>query len=298
MINVAELLKDCPTGMELDCTMYDNVRLDYIREINSNYPIRLITPDGELGLNKYGCYSNNKDAKCVIFPKGKITWEGFQRPFKSGDVVVSSMGNLVLISHINDKQIVYYHCILEPFGYFRILKTPDCGVGEVSNCYLASDKQRERLFDKIKIVGYQYNQSTNKLEKLIIPKFKVGDIIQDKTGYKVKITEVNIEDECYGYESLIINGLGSISFVRQDDWELVPNKFDITTLKPFKSKVLVRDYDNRIWIPTFWGKYLEDDSTCPYLTTNGCYKYCIPYKGNEHLLGTINDCDEYYKTWK
>ena len=28
-INVAELLKDCPRGMELDCTMYEDVCFDY-----------------------------------------------------------------------------------------------------------------------------------------------------------------------------------------------------------------------------------------------------------------------------
>jgi hypothetical protein len=27
------------------------------------------------------------------------------------------------------------------------------------------------------------------------------------------------------------------------------------------------------------------------------YKQCIPYEGNEHLLGTTNDCDNFYKTW-
>jgi hypothetical protein len=24
---------------------------------------------------------------------------------------------------------------------------------------------------------------------------------------------------------------------------------------------------------------------------------CIPYLGNEHLLGTCDDCGEYYKNW-
>ena len=27
------------------------------------------------------------------------------------------------------------------------------------------------------------------------------------------------------------------------------------------------------------------------------YNQCIPYEGNEHLLGTTNDCDDFYKTW-
>lgn len=25
------------------------------------------------------------------------------------------------------------------------------------------------------------------------------------------------------------------------------------------------------------------------------YKQCIPYEGNEHLLGTTDGCDDYYK---
>ena len=30
----------------------------------------------------------------------------------------------------------------------------------------------------------------------------------------------------------------------------------------------------------------------------GSYYYqCIPYKGNEYLLGTTDDCDEYFKIW-
>lgn len=31
-INIANLLKDCPKGMELDCTMYENVEFDYIEQ--------------------------------------------------------------------------------------------------------------------------------------------------------------------------------------------------------------------------------------------------------------------------
>ena len=27
-------------------------------------------------------------------------------------------------------------------------------------------------------------------------------------------------------------------------------------------------------------------------------KQCIPYEGNEYLIGTTNECNDYYKTWK
>ena len=33
----------------------------------------------------------------------------------------------------------------------------------------------------------------------------------------------------------------------------------------------------------------------PYKIVGGCARYCIPYEGNYHLLGTTEDCDDFYK---
>ena len=88
-INIAELLKDCPKGMELDCTMYDNVTLDRV-DIDDTYAIRITTKGGfSTRLTRYGQNVYIEDAKCVIFPKGKTTWEGFVLPckFKDGDII-------------------------------------------------------------------------------------------------------------------------------------------------------------------------------------------------------------------
>ena len=78
-INIAELLKDCPIGMELDCAIFNDVTLYRIDTSPENeYPIRIETKNGNfLDLTKYGTYSNVEESKCVIFPKGKTTWEGF-----------------------------------------------------------------------------------------------------------------------------------------------------------------------------------------------------------------------------
>ena len=99
-LNLVELLKDCPTGMELDCTMFEGLEFDSI--VNNLYlPIRcrILNPDGNgyniYNFTKYGCWNTVERAKCVIFPKGKTTWEGFQRPFKDGDVVVCEDGNII-----------------------------------------------------------------------------------------------------------------------------------------------------------------------------------------------------------
>lgn len=72
---------------------------------------------------------------------------------------------------------------------------------------------------------------------------------------------------------------------------LVPDKFDINTLVPFESRVLVRDNKYQYWTPAFWG-FREQNG---YVTTYGYCTYCIPYEGNEHLLGTTDDCSDYYK---
>lgn len=57
-----------------------------------------------------------------------------------------------------------------------------------------------------------------------------------------------------------------------------------SVLKPF-DRVLVRDYDDSVWACNFFSHYTQDDSA-KYGCIDTCYKYCIPYKGNEELLGT------------
>ena len=46
-----------------------------------------------------------------------------------------------------------------------------------------------------------------------------------------------------------------------------------------------------------WGYYDFDPQNYPYKLVGGAARYCIPYEGNEHLLGNTDDCDDFYKTW-
>ena len=59
------------------------------------------------------------------------------------------------------------------------------------------------------------------------------------------------------------------------------------TFEPFE-KILVRVTENDKWKCDFFS-HLDDsyDLKNPYCTIRGLYwKHCIPYEGNEHLLGT------------
>ena len=65
----------------------------------------------------------------------------------------------------------------------------------------------------------------------------------------------------------------------------LPPKFD--ELKPF-DKVLVRDDKEDLWCANIFS-YRHRDM---YYCLGECYRYCIPYEGNEKLLGTMDDVSE------
>ena len=353
-INIAELLKDCPKGMELDCAMYDNAYFEQVDE-KAVYPIVInIGNTNTISLTKEGHWNKFPNAKCVIFPKGKTTWEGFVPPhqFKDGDILSYQYKGFK-----NRTIFIYmYHSRMNTTYYAALSGGTDSEFmindkkGHALNSYndtvrLATEEEKAKLFQAIKDNGYRWNAETKTLEKLIEPKFKVGDKIKKKNSDNVHILEitaitpktyifrdgsfqyVEIVDKDYelinepkfkvgdrvkhisAYTSGIVikvvdkgyyidyptdGGIRYISFSLEKDYELVPNKFDITALVPFESKVLVRNDINQLWIPAFWG-YKRDNG---YATTFGWCQYCIPYEGNQHLLGTTNDYDDFYKTWE
>lgn len=54
--------------------------------------------------------------------------------------------------------------------------------------------------------------------------------------------------------------------------------------KPF-DKVLVRNYDDTVWSANYFSHY-KDNNGYHYVCIDNSYIFCIPYEGNEHLLGT------------
>ena len=74
-------------------------------------------------------------------------------------------------------------------------------------------------------------------------------------------------------------------------------RFDMNTLQPF-DKVLVRDYSTKNWGADFFLK-LREERDYVYCILNSAWKYCIPYnEETKYLLGTKEDCPEYYKWWE
>ena len=353
-VNVANLLKNCPEGMELDCTMFDNLFLNNVNK-DDLYPIMCYTIcDGirnKVVFTEFGEFNRFLSSKCVIFPKGKTTWEGFVPPckFEDGDIVAfdTEKGAQLFIF----KEYIHDHWYAKSAKCYMML---DCG-GEIdfeSGVYyverLATEEEKSKLFDAIKEHGYKWNEETKTLEELIeskedtdrvvmsgiyfdrenyadevelhlgnyeieirdgktyavfknqknktlkkLPKFKVGDRLKTKTS-KDFYTVTEIRDD--GYLMSYGNDYYSypVSFCNEGNFELVHDKFDISTLKPF-DKVLVRDTDTQEWTISFFS-HCNGLETYKYSCINNTgYAQCIPYEGNEHLLGTTHDCDECYK---
>ena len=62
-------------------------------------------------------------------------------------------------------------------------------------------------------------------------------------------------------------------------------------------RVLVRDKDDERWQAAFYDQYLADEEKYPHHVISGaCFTQCIPYEGNEHLLGTTDSYEP--KPWE
>ena len=300
-INIAELLKDCPQGMELDCIVYNNCVLEGIVEDGCCYPVQIKTPEGLMLLTQYGSISPSTHSKCVIFPKGKTTWDDFVPPcpFKEGDILhidctdesdTEQFKFIFILDEIyNDKVYSYCHYDIHygfkhEAAYLTDNKYP---------IRFATEEEKQKLFDAIKTNGYKWNAEAKRLERLCEPRFKVGNRVKsifNTTQYDIKA----LTDNHYTIVEVANKFQYMEPIIEDKNWELVLNKFDITTLKPF-DKVLVRGNVGQKWTHDFFG-YIDKDKGCPFACVGHYVNQCIPYEENKYLLGTTNDCKDYYKT--
>ena len=300
-INIAELLKDCPRGMELysplcGTCVFDRLNMGTIICKKQNTQEITFTSEGYYMLPVFD------NCECMIFPsKDQRDWSKFQRPFKAGDVLCLDCANeesdgdlykyIFILKEIDSFDNYFSYCHLSIDGFFS------CSFYLVKNRYtprLATEEEKEKLFQAIKANGYRWNTETKTLEKLAKPTFKVGNKIRSKLNQSEYII-IDIREDVYIIKSSDKFG-HHIPFANEINYELVPNKFDIKTLVPFESRVLVRDDESQFWRTSLWGCFIKTGFM--YDTVRGIYKQCIPYEGNEHLLGETADCEEYYKTWE
>lgn len=118
--------------------------------------------------------------------------------------------------------------------------------------------------------------------------------VVNATSYDVAgVTSAGLSNKNYNGECLLVPSKD------QRDWSKFKRfwdrKFDLNTLEPF-DKVLVRNRKTEIWLTDMFTFHI-DEPVAKCIT--GAYMQCIPYnEDTKHLLGTTDDCPEYFKWWE
>ena len=324
-LNIAEILKNKPRGTKLYSMIHGKCSFeavtDEIFKINFCTSKFGLTQSGECTLIKFG---NMYDGgECIIFPSkemrdwGKFSW-------KKGDVLISSDGSIeVIFDKWYDDTYTSFYCkhYLNSEDKNKIVYYEEflCTTAK----YSLEDKDTVHTYIKTieERLGGKLNCETLKIEKAQ-PKFKDGDILScDEDSYTRHTTLILHKDEnitesivsLVRHKKLIRINVPIDNFLlsrlypaREDEkkelfdalakegkaWDSEKKQIvDIKKehqFKPFE-KVLVRDSYDDMWRASFFSHIKEDDGR--YVTTCLTWRFCVPYEGNEHLLGTTNNVE-------
>ena len=324
-LNIAKILKNKPRGTKLYSMIHGKCSFeavtDEIFKINFCTSKFGLTQSGECTLIKFG---NMYDGgECIIFPSkemrdwGKFSW-------KKGDVLISSDGSIeVIFDKWYDDTYTSFYCkhYLNSEDKNKIVYYEEflCTTAR----YSLEDKDTVQTYIKTieERLGGKLNCETLEIEKAQ-PKFKDGDILScDEDSYTRHTTLILHKDEnitesivsLVRHKKLIRINVPIDNFLlsrlypaREDEkkelfdalakegkaWDSEKKQIvDIKKehqFKPFE-KVLVRDSYDDMWRASFFSHIKEDDGR--YVTTCLTWRFCVPYEGNEHLLGTTNNVE-------
>lgn len=268
----------------------------------------------------YGTTFSFSKGEVLLFPsKGMRDWRKFA--WKKGDVLVSNNGKVKVIfdkfrsntylSFIGKYHIDSLECNNPYYQHEGEYATVNFKLEEVDAAQTYINIIEERL-------GGKLNRETLKIEKA--QSFKDGDIvtIMPHIGEKlIYLFKAEDDEKYYGHAFLD----GNISIINEDSYclkdfctarpsteeekmmlfealakkgkawdsekkEIVDLKPKVE-LKPF-DKVLVRDSKSDYWRANLFG-YIDRDGYYRCVYAN--WIFCIPYEGNESLLGTTNDVE-------
>lgn len=323
-INITTILKDKPKCTKLYSTVHGTCTFetitDEIFKINFCTSKFGLTQTGECVLIKFGNMFDG--GECVVFPSKEMRdWSKFQ--WKKGDVLVSNDGGTeVIFDKWYDETYTSFYCK----HYLNSEDENNIKYNEAFLCtterYSLEDKNSVQTYIKTieEKLGGKLNRETLEIEKPQ-PEFKDGDIVvAEEDNYYDKVIfiatikddivskalinvryedyEVNYKEYRFGHNRSLRPATDS---ERQQLFDALAKKGkrwdserkQIVDLKPkveFKpfDKVLVRDSKLDKWRANLFGYISKDGYYCCVYAN---WVYCIPYKGNEHMLGTTKDVE-------
>lgn len=323
-INIAAILKDKPQGTKLYDWLHNiDVELDTIsttdtetvvwctNEINNNTTYHR-------GYSEFGTERGYPDGLQILFPSKEMRdWAKFS--WKKGDVLANGEGDYCVF-----KEFAHSSCQTSKAVFVKRNKesihSNSCLL-DTKDWYKASHSCTATYINTIeKELSGKLNMETLEIEKAH-PEFKDGDIVALVVRKCTHIAIFQSRQEAYiGFHAVLCQNdellleepfredVGDIELRPATDsekqqlfdalakkgktWD-AEKKQIVDLMKPkaeFKpfDKVLVRDSKSDNWRANLFGNIGKDGYyRCVYAN----WVYCIPYAGNEHLLGTTNNVE-------
>jgi hypothetical protein len=322
-INIAEILKNKPQGTKLYDWLHNiDVELDTISTTDTETVVWCTNETNNnttchRGYSEFGTERGYPDGLQILFPSKEMRdWAKFS--WKKGDVLANGEGDYCVF-----KEFAHSSCQTSKAVFVKRNKESihsDSCLLDTKDWHKASHSCTATYINTIeKELSGKLNMETLEIEKAQ-PEFKDGDIITFKDRiiiiYNNSIEKYPNRTEIYYHAclkegELTVNeylmscgfGEGWYSSTEEEKQQLFDalekegkawdaEKKQIVDIKkelqfkPFE-KVLVRDSIYDVWRASFFSHIKEDDER--YVTTGLSWKFCIPYEGNEHLLGTTDN---------
>ena len=259
-INISKILSHYAVGTKLYSPIIGDVSLVEVYNSDSGSDMFLVKGQNEIGGNIDLEFCPNghffyatPNAECLIFPSKEMRdWSKFA--WQRGNVLVSGKVE-VIFERFNDDEYTTF------LGRHYLLCKED-GHYEY--------KSKQHIFRT-----KDFNLETEDAAQNYIK------VIEEKNSGKFNLETLEFEPKLMSYKEY------------KDNFSSPSTPLPVQTpclFKPF-DKVLVRDWENQKWHCNIYSHY-SCNSHYPHVCADGGYKFCIPYVGNEHLLGTDKGVDE------
>lgn len=322
-INKAAILKDKPKGTKLYTILSDSeCFLDEASE-DSIY-IDIDNRERFWCLSAYGSTHSFPNGCVLLFPSKEMRdWSKFA--WKKGDVLINSSGfQCIFKEWASDDYTKFNGCYSNSRDGYEDVSNAETAKFDKLDNNIAYGYVRE-IERKL---GGILNLETLDIEKAQ-PEFKDGDIVcmMDRfDNYRFIFIYRNEDDENFYYHAHITrNGFVNLG---ENEYLSKPRNYSVhlatdlekqqlfdalakngkawdaekkmivgmklkVELKPFDN-VLVRHQKTEEWRANIFSHTDKTDEYLDYVCVNGRWEFCIPYEGNESLLGTTKDVEVSY----
>lgn len=313
-INIAEVLKNKPRGIKLYSPIFGECTFSFIQGVTD--AICVITNDNREFFDYKGLYSPT--GEFLLFPsKYMHDWSKFT--WKKGDVLVNGCGfQCIFKEWASDDYTKFNGCYSNSRnGYENVSNAETAKFNKLDhNLAYGYIREIERK------LGGVFNLETLEIEKAQ-HEFKDGDIVALVVRKCTHIAIFQSRQEAYiGFHAVLCQNdelllekpfredVGDIELRLATDsekqqlfealakeskqWDagkkMIIDLKQKVELKPF-DKVLVRHQKTEEWSANIFSHTDKTDEYLDYVCVNGRWEFCIPYEGNEHLLGTTKDVE-------